>query len=135
MYMKLICIHAWKVNFISKTFFNAMLVYVSVCKYHHDIKCDISCQIIILKMILVVVYDHDKTLVSHSKSLVKSFSLVNILWLFCFSELIGGSKRLNINYQDGDGWVTVPNESSIQWYKMRDGRDVISVFTITVHLL
>lgn len=55
-----------------------MLVYVSVCKYHHDIKCDISCQII-LKMILVVVYDHDKTLVSHSKSLVKSFSLVNIL--------------------------------------------------------
>lgn len=55
-----------------------MLVYVSVCKYHHDIKCDISCQIIILKMI-VVVYDHDKTLVSHSKSLVKSFSLVNIL--------------------------------------------------------
>lgn len=56
-----------------------MLVYVSVCKYHHDIKCDISCQIINLKMILVVVYDHDKTLVSHSKSLVKSFSLVNIL--------------------------------------------------------
>lgn len=56
-----------------------MLVYVSVCKYDHDIKCDISCQIIILKMILVVVYDHDKTLVSNSKSLVKSFSLVNIL--------------------------------------------------------
>lgn len=56
-----------------------MLVYVWACKYHYDIKCDISCQIIILKMILVVVYDHDKTLVSHSKSLVKSFSLVNIL--------------------------------------------------------
>lgn len=56
-----------------------MLVYVSVCKYHHDIKCDISCQIIILKMIFLVVYDHDKTLVSHSRSLVKSFSLVNIL--------------------------------------------------------
>lgn len=56
-----------------------MLVYVSVCKYQYDIKCDISCQIIILKMILVVVYDHDKTLVSHSKSLVKTFSLVNIL--------------------------------------------------------
>lgn len=56
-----------------------MLVYVSVCKYDHDIKCDISCQIIILKTIFLVVYDHDKTLVSHSKSLVKSFSLVNIL--------------------------------------------------------
>lgn len=35
--------YVWKVNFIFKIFYNVMFVYVLVCKYYYDIKCDIFC--------------------------------------------------------------------------------------------